>query len=670
MKLIVHPVKGHYKLFSIEDSRLTSSGIVDLAETGRGYRPRNFRQRRGARGVLKPVPPKEFVALLRRSTVYLTTKDAAFSSFLRDMQMKARKISLCRFCLLEDRITPLSDKTWVEYGGEKICYDCGIRELRRELGYLGRFGSGSTKYVEKMLAELRDLDKVISILQPERTGGDKTLFDRIEAHKVTTTERITDLPLPREFIKRCGVETLMPVQHLSYEAGLLEGKDMLIVAATASGKTFIGEMAGLKNYMEGRGRLYFLVPLVALANQKYQRFGEKYGPICNISLNTGSSRLNLPETRPVGRRHPRAPVVVGTYEGIDHAMRCGSVPSNIGTVVIDEVQMLEDPERGHRLDGLIARLKHIAPDAQYLYLSATIGSPSLLAKKLVAELVQYEDRPVPLERHLIFTEYKQKIGYIKQLVTREFRKISSKGYKGQTIVFTNSRARCHIIADALGSQAEPYHAGLSSKERRQVEKKFEKGECAAVITTAALAAGVDFPASQVIFDSLAMGIKWLSVGEFHQMMGRAGRPEFHDLGKIVLLAEPGATYERGSRFTEEEIAVRLLKGEVEEVAPVYELEGSSEETVANAVVCRGDEHEIRAMEKVMVGEMEPSLQPMIEKGLMKRVGKKIELTPLSRVMSEHFIGMNRLCRISSLVREMDDPLAIVAELDCETLEGE
>ena len=78
--------------------------------------------------------------------------------------------------------------------------------------------------------------------------------------------------------------------------------------------------------------------------------------------------------------------------------------ANIGTVIIDEVQMLEDAERGHRLDGLIARLKYLAPQAQFLYLSATIGSPNILAKKLNCTLVVYADRPVGLERYLIFTE--------------------------------------------------------------------------------------------------------------------------------------------------------------------------------------------------------------------------------------------------------------------------
>ena len=70
-----------------------------------------------------------------------------------------------------------------------------------------------------------------------------------------------------------------------------------------------------------------------------------------------------------------------------------------------------------------------------------------------------------------------------------------KGIPGQTIIFTNARARCHTIADALGMRAAAYHAGLTSQERRDVEAKFLGGKLMAVVTTAALGAGVDFPAS-------------------------------------------------------------------------------------------------------------------------------------------------------------------------------
>ena len=171
---------------------------------------------------------------------------------------------------------------------------------------------------------------------------------------------------------------------------------------------------------------------------------------------------------------------------------------------------------------MIARLKYLAPQAQFLYLSATIGSPRVLAKKLDCTLVQYADRPVGLERYLLFVERKQKIPTIKQMTTEEYKRTSSKGYRGQTIIFTNARARCHTIAEALGMRAAVYHAGLTSQERRDVETRFSQGKLMAVVTTAALGAGVDFPASQVIFDALAMGRDWLSVQEFNQMGGRAG----------------------------------------------------------------------------------------------------------------------------------------------------
>ena len=186
-------------------------------------------------------------------------------------------------------------------------------------------------------------------------------------------------------------------------------------------------------------------------------------------------RLNLPETRKWDR-NPQAPIIVGTYEGVDNMIRCGQRMQSVATVIIDEVQMLEDPDRGHRLDGLVARLKYLAPQAQFLYLSATIGSPKTLAKKLNCQLVRYDDRPVALERYLLFMERKQKIPTIKQLTTEEYKRTSSKGFRGQTIIFTNARARCHTIADALGMRAAAYHAGLTSAGAAGCGDRFLAGK--------------------------------------------------------------------------------------------------------------------------------------------------------------------------------------------------
>lgn len=668
MVTVVQPYKKGYKVYFCDDSKngkIKHVGTVELEETSKGIRPSEFFVRRPGTSHAQKTPTKELITVLRANgMVQLTETLPEFQDFLRSMQIPWEKVTLCRTCMFDDRLTPLSEATRIKCGQEYVCLDCAKRELRRELAHIKRLGKRTQTHIEDLLEEYRDLDMVLAILQPESLDTKKTMFDRLEAHEQTPTERIENLPLPREFVDICGVETLMPAQQRAVEAGLLFGKDLLVVAATASGKTFIGEMAGLKNYLEKRGRMLFLVPLVALANQKYDRFSRKYESIATTSVMTGISRINLPETRPVGNRGAGGGIVVGTYEGVDNLLRKGSGLHNIGTIVIDEVQMLEDPERGHRLDGLIARLKYAAPKAQFLYLSATIGSPHLLAKKLGATLVSYADRPVALERHLIFTEKDAKVPYIKKLVFEEYNKTSSKGYRGQSIIFTNARTRCHTIADAIGKLAAPYHAGLTSQERRAVEKQFEDGKLACVVTTAALAAGVDFPASQVIFDALAMGINWLTVQEFHQMMGRAGRPDFHDIGRVVVLAEPGASYSRETKLTEEEVAILLLKGDMEEVAPVYDIEETSEEFAANAIVCRGREADIVKVGESMVGCGEDPLPELLRHKLVKKNGGVLELSPLGRVMAEQFIGMEKLLEIDRLVRVMDDPLELIAEIEC------
>ena len=672
MKIIVQPQKGDvYKLLFYDDRHVRGAGFVELADTPKGPRPVKYRLRWGGKKEYKHTPSKDLLAQIREGDVRLVKPDHQFELFLHAFQVRSGTADVCRMCLLDEKYTLLSDDNCVIFGkGEKICLDCGIRELRRELAPLGRIGKDTIRHFETLLVECRNLDRVLALVQPEKLSMSSALFDTILAHPMLSTAKIEELPLPHEFVAAGGVTLLMPVQQLAVEAGLLHGKDLLVVAATASGKTFIGEMAGLKNYLEGRGRMLFLVPLVALANQKYERFTERYGKFAKTGLLTGVSRLNLPETRKIGNRNPQAPIIVGTYEGVDNMIRCGQKMANVATVIIDEVQMLEDPERGHRLDGLVARLKYLCPQAQFLYLSATIGSPKTLAKKLNCQLVRYDDRPVALERYLLFMERKQKIPTIKQLTTEDYKRTSSKGFRGQTIIFTNARARCHTIADALGMRAAAYHAGLTSQERRDVETRFSTGKLMALVTTAALGAGVDFPASQVIFDALAMGRDWLSVQEFNQMAGRAGRPDFHDLGKVVLLAEPGGSYSRENSFTEEEVALRLLKGVMEEVAPEHDLEQSSEEYVANAVACNGEEATIDRITATMVGSMEPVLPDLIAHRLVQKKGTRIELLPLARVMAEHFIGIERLLEIIRLTKMMDDPLDIIGELESEQIHKE
>jgi helicase len=410
--------------------------------------------------------------------------------------------------------------------------------------------------------------------------------------------------------------------------------------------------------LNGKGKMLFLVPLVALANQKHEQFQERYGDVANVTIRVGASRINDDGTR----FDPNADIVVGTYEGIDHALRTGKDLGEIGTVVIDEVHTLGEEGRGHRLDGLISRLKYYTEsrnqETQWVYLSATVGNPEQLAGQLGATLVEFEERPVPIERHVTFADGQEKPRIENRLVKRAFDRKSSKGYRGQTIVFTNSRRRCHEIARKLQYDAAPYHAGLDYGRRKTVERKFGNQDLAAVVTTAALAAGVDFPASQVIFDSLAMGIEWLTVQEFEQMLGRAGRPDYHDKGTVYLLVEPDGSYHGSQEMTEDEVAFKLLKGEMESVVTTYDESSAVEETLANLVVA-GDR--AKRLNDRMVGEVPTkfALGKLLEYGFIEG----LEPTRLGRVVCRHFLAPDEAFIMLDGLRKGLDPDAIVADLE-------
>ncbi|HJJ56533.1 MAG TPA: DEAD/DEAH box helicase, partial [Methanocorpusculum sp.] len=365
MSSIISPYKKGYKIYFCDDSKngkIKHIGTVQLEKTTKGIRPSEFFVRRPGATHSQKTPTKELILVLRANgNIQLTTNLPQLQQFLIEMQLSWELISVCRMCLIDDKITFISKTDSIKSNNEYICIDCAKRELKREFSHIGGISDHTKKHIELLLTELRDLDKVLSIIYPKDLNGSDTIFDRLESSPPINTSQIDSLPLPRKFIDTCNVKTLTPVQQLAVDAGLLFGKDLLVVSATASGKTFIGELAGLKNYLEGYGRLLFIVPLVALANQKYDRFFKKYSKISTISLMVGVSRINIPENRHVANRGATGNIIVGTYEGIDNLLRKGETIRNIGTVVIDEVQMLEDPDRGHRLDGLISRLKYIAP---------------------------------------------------------------------------------------------------------------------------------------------------------------------------------------------------------------------------------------------------------------------------------------------------------------------
>lgn len=658
LNVLAQAERSRILLLPVKDDRVVFEGYLRIKDTPSGPRPYKFLVKKDT---VRYLPPDDSVKLLRKARgIFVAEGEEAleqrFVELLNAYQLKHRRVSVCQHCLGERRVTLLGDDS-VSYRGSRICYRCAVDEINREAEFRG-IGRAGRRYLAGILARRRDLDEVMDLLNLQRIDPELTRFDVIPASEEVASLSLDEIEVPpqlRDHLKS-RLSKLLPVQAMAVRKGLLEGKSLLVVSATATGKSLIGEIAGIKNLMEGRGRLLFLVPLVALANQKFEQLSAYSGLGFRTSIKVGVSRLRL------GRDFSLptdldADIIAGTYEGIDQVLRSGRSLGKIGTVVIDEVHMLEDPERGHRLSGMIARLRFAAPRAQFIYLSATVGNPAALARRLGAELVEYEIRPVPIERHLIFTSPADKLHLIRRLVGAGASVRSSTGYRGQTIIFTNSRKKCFSLAQAIPG-AVAYHAGLQYHERKRIEELFAQGRINAVVTTSALAAGVDFPASQVIFETLAMGIEWLTVHEFNQMLGRAGRPGYHDRGLVYILAEPGRRY--NGPESEEEVALRLLSSSVEDVSPHYEEEQQLEEVLANTAVARSPE-DLRELHRLTIGlnDLNRSMEKLREKNLVRGISP----TRLGRAVAAHFLSPEQADLVIRGMEAGRSPTEIAVDLE-------
>lgn len=659
-QVLAQAERSRILLLPLRDGKALFEGYLRLKDMPQGPRAFKFLVKTEAE---KYLPPEDATKLLRQAgAIYIARGDAVqekkFLEMLDAYQLSYRRVLVCSHCLGEKRFTSVGENA-ISYKGAKICENCAAAELLREADFRG-LSRPAKAHLARMLRKRRNLDDVLGLLNLQRLNPELTRFDTIPASREETTMDMeeTDLPEKLKMVLRRRLKEFLPVQTKSIQAGLLEGKSQLVVSATATGKSLIGEMAGVKNLLEGKGKMLFLVPLVALANQKFDQLSAYSELGFNTSIRVGVSRIKLGRAR-LMRQDLGADIIAGTYEGIDQVIRSRKCLGKVGTVVIDEVHMLDDAERGHRLAGMIARLKLVAPEAQFIFLSATVGNPVTLAKRLGATLVEYEVRPVPIERHLIFSSGVEKRRLMRELVKEAQAHTSSTGYRGQTIIFTNSRKNCFNLAQSIPGSA-PYHAGLQYNERKRTEEMFGMGKINTVVTTAALAAGVDFPASQVIFESLAMGIEWLNVHEFNQMLGRAGRPGYHDKGLVYILAEPGRKFSSSRGETEDEMAIHLLTGEMEDVAPEFSEPQQMEEVLANAVAAR-NRQELEKLHKLTLGldALEPSLKALAKAGLVKGT----EPTRLGCAAAAHFLSPEEVKTILEQLQKGKPPIEAAVALE-------
>lgn len=377
-----------------------------------------------------------------------------------------------------------------------------------------------------------------------------------------------------------GIESLYPPQEEAWKA-LRDGSNVVVAVPTASGKSLVAYLALLRNFLETGRKGLFIVPLRALASEKFHELRA----FRDLGLRVGIATGDLDEGDPkLGAND----VIVCTSEKADSLLRhrVGWV-EKIGCVVADELHLVHDPGRGPTLEVLLSRFRALYPETQIVGLSATIANAEALARWLDAQLVRSDWRPVDLH---VGTYFGDRLDF----VNHETRHLESgrdpvaalvedaiRG-GGQCLVFCSTRrgaesqatrlggvVRDLLDADALaaleaiapelddGGEGSPtakklqklvtagvaYHtAGLDARQRRFIEQNFRDRKLKVLCATPTLAAGVNTPARRVIIRDLTRfemgyGSRPLPVMEVQQMMGRAGRPRYDPYGEAVLVCK-------------------------------------------------------------------------------------------------------------------------------------
>jgi len=403
--------------------------------------------------------------------------------------------------------------------------------------------------------------------------------------------KITDLPIPepiKEITIRSGIVELYPPQEEAIKLGVLKGKNLVLASPTASGKTLIAELCALKHLLEENGKTIYLTPLRALANEKFEEFKKytrikkKNGRKVRIGISTG----DFDSSDPWLERHD---IIITTNEKADSLLRHRAKwMDELSLIVADEVHLLNDGERGPTLEVVLARLMQINSEMQILALSATIKNVEEIAEWLKAEYVKTEWRPILLkEGVLLHNEIQFKDGDARKIENKTKNPainlaLNTLKAGGQALIFVSTRRNAVTLAKKVANKMEEvlskpikrtlaneaekilavgektrisellaelvkrgtafHHAGLGSGHRRLIENAFREGKIKVLTATPTLAFGVNLPARTVIIQDYrryepGYGYYPISVLEYKQMAGRAGRPKYDKVGEATLIAK-------------------------------------------------------------------------------------------------------------------------------------
>ncbi|HEY6729142.1 MAG TPA: DUF3516 domain-containing protein [Polyangiaceae bacterium] len=352
------------------------------------------------------------------------------------------------------------------------------------------------------------------------------------------------------YVEALGL-TLYPHQEEAILA-LMSGTHVIVHTPTGSGKSLIATAVHFKALAEGR-RSFYTCPIKALVSEKFFALCRELGP-SEVGMMTGDATVNRD-----------ARVICCTAEILANMALRGGADADVDYVVMDEFHYFSDRERGVAWQVPLLTLPHV----RFVLMSATLGDVSafetLIERQTGVEVttVRSGTRPVPLE-----FSYEEKLlqEATKTLVeagkapvyvvnftqrgaaeaaqdlssldycTKDEKRAIAEALRGESFRSPHGKDVQRLLRHGIGL----HHAGLLPRYRLLVEKLAQRGLLKVICGTDTLGVGVNVPIRTVLFTKLCKydgeKVRLLSVRDFQQIAGRAGRKGYDDQGFVVALA--------------------------------------------------------------------------------------------------------------------------------------
>lgn len=329
--------------------------------------------------------------------------------------------------------------------------------------------------------------------------------------------------LQEAIVSRLGWTSLRPVQELAGEA-ILDGKNAVVLAPTAGGKTEAAMFPALANLIEhepdGVGVIY-IAPIKALLNNQDERLGS-YAEMVGLRAFVWHGDVADMAKRNFVREP--AEILLTTPESLEVMLVSSRVPlprlfGDLRLVVVDEVHALAGTDRGAHLMSVLERLAPFSKnDIQRVGLSATVGNPveilGWLKGSSARDGVVVDPPRDPMKRELSIS--------LHETVTALAGEAAVKAVGRKSLFFCQSRALTETVAERMRGRSIDvfvHHSSVSLEERNAAEERFHRGTNACIVCTSTLELGIDVGDLDRVFQANAPS----TVSSFLQRMGRTGR---------------------------------------------------------------------------------------------------------------------------------------------------